>query len=246
MASIARHKTAIKRNSFSRPIRLAIDERIIGQATTVFDYGCGYGDDIRFLKNYGAQCTGWDPIHFPESTRQLADVVNLGYVVNVIENPAERAQTLRDAWDLATKVLIVSARLAVVAKNSTQSKYEDGYLTRIGTFQKLFEQSELKEWIDNTLNVSSVAAGPGIFYVFRDPGHREALVASRYRRVSCAPKQKQSNFIFEEHKPVFEALISFINVRGRLPIAEELGIYVDTLTHLVGKHFNQAHFLGGL
>jgi hypothetical protein len=42
-------------------------------------------------------------------------VVNLGYVINVIEEAAERADVLREAWALTRKVLIVSARLTVDA-----------------------------------------------------------------------------------------------------------------------------------
>jgi hypothetical protein len=35
-------------------------------------------------------------------------------------------------------------------------------LTRRRTFQKFFGQQQLREWIDQTLGVSSVAAGPGV------------------------------------------------------------------------------------
>ena len=38
--------------------------------------------------------------------------------------------------------------------------YADGYLTSRGTFQKLFDQQELRNWIDQNLGVSSVAAAP--------------------------------------------------------------------------------------
>ena len=43
--------------------------------------------------------------------RSPADIVNLGYVVNVIEDPDERLATLQDAWHLAREVLVVAARL---------------------------------------------------------------------------------------------------------------------------------------
>ena len=35
----------------------------------------------------------------PAAPKELADVVNLGYVVNVVEDPSERAETLRKAWE---------------------------------------------------------------------------------------------------------------------------------------------------
>lgn len=58
--------------------------------TVVFDYGCGRGDDIAGLNEIGIQCTGWDPHYASENSISNADVVNLGFVVNVIEDPAER------------------------------------------------------------------------------------------------------------------------------------------------------------
>ena len=66
--------------------------------------------------------SGWDPVHQPAVERQPAPVVNLGYVVNVIESAAERQDTLRRAWQLAEKVLIVSARLSAEANLMTQAE----------------------------------------------------------------------------------------------------------------------------
>jgi hypothetical protein len=41
----------------------------------------------------GIRSGGWDPVHRPEPPVEPAPVVNLGYVVNVIENPQERLDT---------------------------------------------------------------------------------------------------------------------------------------------------------
>ena len=64
---------------------------------SVFDYGCGRGDDIRLLRNLGHDATGWDPAHAPTNDKSPAQLVNLGYVINVIEEPTERVETLRAA-----------------------------------------------------------------------------------------------------------------------------------------------------
>jgi DNA phosphorothioation-associated putative methyltransferase len=111
--SVARHRTAINRTELSRPVRLALEDGLITRETSVFDYGCGRGDDVRLLRSRGMRCEGWDPAYSPQNGRTPADVVNLGYVVNVIENPTERATALRNAWALARKLLVVSARLTV-------------------------------------------------------------------------------------------------------------------------------------
>jgi hypothetical protein len=95
--TIPRHKTAIRRGDLSRPMKCALESGMIDPAATVFDYGCGHGQDIALLADKGIACAGWDPVFCPERPQYPADVVNLGYVINVIEDPAERAATLRQA-----------------------------------------------------------------------------------------------------------------------------------------------------
>lgn len=220
----ARHRTALQRRDLSRPIRLAFEAGLITGETDVFDYGCGYGDDLRGLRSRGIRCTGWDPIHHSRGQRKPADVINLGYVVNVIENAEERAATLREAWAFTGKLLIVSARLIIEATAGHQRPYEDGCLTRRGTFQKYYQQHELRGWIDETLGVSSVPAGPGIFYVFRDPELRQSFLASRCRQQAIVPRQCQSDALFEQHKALLAPLMAFVTARGHLPEGSELDV----------------------
>src|SRR5882762_7435704 len=105
---IARHRTAIRRSELSRPVRTAIEDQLISDSTTVLDYGCGQGDDVRNLAALGVRCIGWDPQYHPKAAMCPSNVVNLGYVVNVIEDLDERATVLRSAWEYAQQTLIVS------------------------------------------------------------------------------------------------------------------------------------------
>jgi DNA phosphorothioation-associated putative methyltransferase len=161
-------------------------------------------------------------------------VVNLGYVVNVIEDPHERAQTLHEAWHYTHKVLIVAARLSVDTRGAHHQPFNDGYLTQRGTFQKFFTQHELREWIDTTLQVRSVAAAPGIFFVFREEGLRQSYLASGYRRPVTLPRTSQRSTLFERHKELLQSLISFVAARGRLPDVAELEEVV-TLREVFGN-----------
>jgi DNA phosphorothioation-associated putative methyltransferase len=221
---VARHRTAIKRSDLSRPIRVARNDGLVSREVSVFDYGCGHGDDVRLLKSLGINSQGWDPVYRPTAERVRSDVVNLGYVINVIESTEERAASIREAWSLAEEVLIVSARLTHESTPDRQTAFEDGCLTRRQTFQKYYEQSELRDWIDQVLGVSSVAAAPGIFYVFRDAEARQSFVAARFRRPIVAPKLRRSEITFEQHKPLLVPLMHFITVRGRLPEESELAV----------------------
>jgi DNA phosphorothioation-associated putative methyltransferase len=219
---VARHRTAISRYKLSRPVSLALDDGLINVGTRVFDYGCGRGDDVRNLQGTGISCSGWDPVHCPGHKVEPADVINLGYVINVIEDAAERKLALQNAWSLTEKVLIVSARLVSEAREINAPAFEDGYLTRLSTFQKFYEQHELREWIDTTLGSSSVPAGPGVFYVFRDEGAKQSFASSRFRRSRAVPRLVRTDIIFEQHKSLLEPLMAFFGAHGRLPEESEL------------------------
>jgi DNA phosphorothioation-associated putative methyltransferase len=196
-------------------VRLALEQKLLNSSTSFFDYGCGYGDDVRQVAQLGISASGWDPIHEPAHKPRQADVVNLGYVVNVIEDLAERSNVLRDAWSLTKKLLIVSARLTLELKNGlSHSSFADGYVTSRGTFQKFYEQHELRDWINEVLEVRSVAAAPGIFFVFQDNDLLQSFSASRYRRTTVGPQQRNSHLVFEQNRDLFEELIAFVVNRG--------------------------------
>src|SRR3712207_5615072 len=97
------------RTALSRPMTLAFEEGVISSHTSVFDYGCGRGDDVRTLQRIGIRASGWDPVHQASAAVKPADVVNLGYVINVIEEVSERREVLRRAWNLAQRALVVAA-----------------------------------------------------------------------------------------------------------------------------------------
>src|SRR4051794_24412151 len=106
-----RHRTAIGRASFSRPVRIALDDGLVSHDVHVLDYGCGRGDDVRGLQTLGIAAVGWDPQHASPAPTLPTDVVNLGYVLNVIDDPIERARVLISAWQLTRRLLVVAARL---------------------------------------------------------------------------------------------------------------------------------------
>ena len=219
---VERHKTALGRTHLSRPIQLALASGLIHEDVALLDYGCGRGDDIRILSGLGHDCLGWDPAHRPDGDLSPSEVVNLGYVVNVIEDPQERVETLRSAWRLASRVLIVAARVDFQAQPENSEELADGVITGRGTFQKFYTQSELRDWIDDTLDVLSVAAGPGIFFVFRIEEDRQRFSSTLFRRQMSAPIGRVSNKLFDANRSLLAPLIDFFEARGRVPKAEEL------------------------
>lgn len=218
-AVAARGRTALGRGAISRPIARALEDGLITEGLSVFDYGCGRGDDLHRLGRLGLTCSGYDLNHRPDAPLIPAHVVNLGFVVNVIEDPAERARTLRAAWSLAQHVLVVAARLTSETRDLQGDPHGDGLLTSTGTFQKLYSQAELRTWIEATLQRTAVAAAPGIFYVFREPAIEQGFLARRVRRSAVRPRVSQA--LFERHEELLRRLMTFYEERGRLPRSDE-------------------------
>ncbi len=136
---------------------------------------------------------GWDPAYRPDEPLREADVVNLGYVINVIEDREEREETLRSAWKLARNVLAVAARISVDGEGEGAFEFGDGVITRIQTFQKYFTQTELRLYIEQTLGTEAVPAAPGVFYVSRTMDSESlsrplSIDGDRLRRGDVFPK----------------------------------------------------------
>jgi DNA phosphorothioation-associated putative methyltransferase len=219
---VNRHKAAIVRTDFSRPVKTAWEAGVISSSHTFFDFGCGHGGDVERLSALGVTASGWDPYFRPDHDRKVADVVNLGYVINVIEDPAERKSVLCEAWSLAQKVLIVSAQVLLDYLGNNVVSFGDGVLTKRNTFQKVFKQEELKEFIDSVLGVDSVPAGLGIFFVFKTDEEAESFRASRFHSRRTTPKVRLRVKTFDDYQEILRPLIDFVTDRGRLPLRGEL------------------------
>jgi hypothetical protein len=214
---------------------LAFDDGVLDHGLSVLDYGCGRGGDVDRLRQLGLLATGWDPTHRPDTPLVEADVVNLGYVLNVIENQVERRDVLRKAWALARSSLVVAARPAWEAREVRGRPHGDGLLTAKDTFQKFYEQDELRSYLESILGQRAVAAAPGIFYVFRDEAMAQAVLARRTRRTSDSVG-RVANLLYELHRNELSILQDFVEAERRLPIAGELeGEAVHNLIETCGS-----------
>ena len=166
--------------------------------------GCGRGEDVALLTSEGFACAGWDPAYHPDAPRDSAEVVNLGYVINVVEDPAERAATLKQAWDLARRLLVVSAQVLMSGRGKTPVEFSDGVLTGRGTFQKFYQQDELKSYLEEQLSTDALPAAPGVFYAFKDESLRQQFIANRFRRREILPRKRISERQFEEQRAILE------------------------------------------
>jgi DNA phosphorothioation-associated putative methyltransferase len=174
---IQRHRTAIARSKLSAPMQVLAKWGLL-QDATVLDYGCGRGDDVRALVHAGIPAVGWDPHYAPEAPRQPADIVNLGFVLNVIEDPSARRLALEEAYSLAGRLLSVAVMLE---GKGTGRAHGDGVVTKRATFQKYFSQAELIRYVADLLGREPISVAPGVLFVFRDDEREQTFLARKQR-----------------------------------------------------------------
>jgi DNA phosphorothioation-associated putative methyltransferase len=237
LPSIQRHRTALTRYSLSAPIQLLNKHGFLDGSFTVLDYGCGKGDDVRGLRDNGIAAEGWDPYFAPDNPVDEADVVNLGFVINVIEDPVERREALQRAFALTRQVLAVSVMIAT--ENSVRgTPFADGVMTGRNTFQKYFTQSELREYLEAALQGTAIPVAPGIAFVFRNEDAEQRFQTGRLRsslRLRPAPREPRSPRQprvpserrvrpdkFEEHRELLDALWRCCLELGREPEPDEV------------------------
>ena len=245
--TIERHRTAIKRYDLSKPVKVLLECGLLRKKDTFFDYGCGHGMDIEGLSHLGYQASGWDPCFKPNAAKTPASVVNLGYVLNVIEEPEERLTALREAYSLSERVLLVSS-MVVGQENSAHTRpYRDGYLTKTNTFQKFYLPGELETLIEEALNTEATTLALGICAVFRDPDEAEVFEAGRNRRhidwteigaqlrfSKPATRDRRSVGQYELHKELLDQFWQALLDLGRVPEPGEFDRLAEVRTAVGG------------
>ena len=239
-ASIERERTALRRTSLSSPIQHLLRFGFLDSASSLFDYGCGHGDDLRLLAETGITAAGWDPALRSRAKRVPADVVNLGFVLNVIEDADERRHTLQAAHGLARKVLIVSVMLGYEGKREQFSAYEDGVRTQRNTFQKYYAQDEFRRYLESTLQANAVPIAPGICLIFRNPIDEQLFLLARQqvRREWRLLRREVSDAavaaLIEEHREQIDAYWLKALQLGRPAMPDECP-EAQSLIRLVGS-----------
>ena len=242
---VARHLTALTRYGFSAPVQALARFGFLDGSKSVFDYGCGRGDDLRGLQHNNIEAAGWDPHFLPDGLKQPAQIVNLGFVINVIENIDERIEALRGAYSLANELLVVSAMLAN-QEAILGTPYGDGVLTSRNTFQKYFTQGELRHFLHETIGEEPIPVGPGIFFVFKDKdaeqrfmygrmeNRRNILRLARLSRPEKPIRISRAEEKYLAHRDLLESLWETCLIYGRDPDRSEIQ-NLDEVTSIFGS-----------
>ena len=246
---VERHRTAIDRNQLSQPMQALARHNYINGEYSILDYGCGKGDDVRELEAHGIDVTGWDPVHRPDEEYSNRDIVNLGFVINVIEDRKERTETLINAWNHADKAMVVAVMVAGESVISQFTPYKDGVITSRNTFQKYYSQGEIRYYIESTLDETAIAVGQGVFLIFKDKLEEQSFLSDRQhikrdwtqktqRQLALKPKAIKKDVI-DKNIDLFTDYWETTLELGRIPANNEFE-FSEQVRRICGSH-NKAH-----
>jgi diadenosine tetraphosphate (Ap4A) HIT family hydrolase len=91
------HLTAIERNYLSFPAQLLLNQNLL--QGKILDFGCGFGNDVKLLRQKGFDITGYDPYYFPQYPHNKFDTIICFYVLNVL-SPEEQANVMMEVAHL--------------------------------------------------------------------------------------------------------------------------------------------------
>lgn len=149
------HKTAMSRQAPSPACR-AVTKHLTGplRVRSVLDHGCGRGADIVHYRSAGLDAEGFDPhegFGWPHPERTGFDLVTSMFVLNVLPDPWQRIQVLKDAASFARPgghVVVVTRSPEEIAKAAVDggwAAHHDGFWSSRskGTFQRGIDSGEI-------------------------------------------------------------------------------------------------------
>lgn len=147
-------------------LKMILAEKMLTKSDKYLDYGCGRGFDFTYLRGKGYNSIGYDPYYFPylPPEGEKFDLVTLNYVLNVLEDPTERIETVKKAWSYTKDKLIVTALTGKPAK-----------ISQWGTFSEGFSQLYLRALINVCTGKESKSFGSGKFIVSSNDRPIESL-----------------------------------------------------------------------
>ena len=107
---------------------------------SVFDYGCGKGDDLRELQAHGIKAIGWDPVYLPQNEKQPSDIDFSHYFDKPASNqtsqpiatPESTKKIMRHAPAMRHPVILIGfLRVTLVAFVIVINNYRKGAVTHL-------------------------------------------------------------------------------------------------------------------
>ncbi len=123
------HLTAKERDSLSFPAKIVYNQNLL--IGDVLDFGCGFGNDVKLLKEKGIKIEGYDKHYFPEYPTKKYDTIICFYVLNVLL-PEEQSIVLMQL----SQLIKPSGKVYIAVRRDLQSEgFRTHKIHQIKTYQ---------------------------------------------------------------------------------------------------------------
>lgn len=123
------HLTAIERIHLSFPARFLLEKNL--WRGRILDFGCGWGNDVKLLRQKGFEIEGYDRYYFPEYPQKKFDTIACFYVLNVLL-PEEQANVL---MEVAYLLRPGGKAYYAVRRDLKRSGFREHYIHKKPTYQ---------------------------------------------------------------------------------------------------------------
>jgi diadenosine tetraphosphate (Ap4A) HIT family hydrolase len=141
------HLTAIDRTYLSFPVQFLLNQNLL--QGKILDFGCGFGNDVKLLRQKGCDITGYDPYYFPQYPEYKFDTIICSYVLNVLF-PEEQANVL---MEVAYLLKPGGKAYYVVRRDIKKEGFREHYVHKKPTYQCIVKLPFRSIYVDESREI---------------------------------------------------------------------------------------------
>ena len=141
------HLTAIERTKLSYPAKFLLSKQLF--KGKILYFGCGFGNDVKFLQVQGFNITGYDPYYFNQYSIEKFDAIICFYVLNVLF-PGDQSKVLMEVSHLLKPG--GKAYYAVI-RDIKKERFREHYVQKKPTYQCLAKLPFTSIYLDDNCEI---------------------------------------------------------------------------------------------
>jgi diadenosine tetraphosphate (Ap4A) HIT family hydrolase len=235
------HLTAIERVYLSAPAQFLLDKKLL--QGKILDFGCGFGNDVKLLRQKGFDITGYDPYYFPQYPQGKFDTIICFYVLNVLF-PQEQANVLMEVSHL---LKLGGKAYYAVRRDIKREGFREHYIHKKPTYQCIVKLPFPSIYLDEYCEIYEY-----IHYNFQRNSTNNCIFCNPHKNINILTESATAYAIFDGY-PVSKGHVLVIPKRHvsnyfQLPFKEQSACWlmVNKVQEILQKEFQPDGFNVGM
>lgn len=235
------HLTAIERVYLSAPAQFLLDKKLL--QGKILDFGCGFGNDVKLLRQKGFDITGYDPYYFPQYPQGKFDTIICFYILNVLF-PQEQANVLMEVSHL---LKLGGKAYYAVRRDIKREGFREHYIHKKPTYQCIVKLPFPSIYLDEYCEIYEY-----IHYNFQRNSTNNCIFCNPHKNINILTESATAYAIFDGY-PVSKGHVLVIPKRHvsnyfQLPFKEQSACWlmVNKVQEILQKEFQPDGFNVGM